>query len=124
MKRLCWRKLIVVFLMLWLPGSQMRALNLPVCGLQADVMDRAMHGGLKAKAQGGEEAGATEPCGHQGTFDCMVFTHCDLCNAWAVTPPVSLFQTSPFSFLILFHLPSSGQFDPDRLERPPRNIVS
>lgn len=124
MKRLVWHRLVVVFLICWLPADQVLTFNVPICALQTDAMDLAMHASLDTKAQGGEGADTIRGCGDQGAVDCMFFTHCDLCSPWAVTPPFVLFHASPPSFRVLFYPPPSRQFDSDRIERPPRIVVS
>lgn len=121
MKLLSWHKVVLVFFMLWLPIDQVLAFNSPICVLAMDAMDCAAS---NAEGGGGQDAGPTQPSGDRDALGCMMFTHCHFCNAWGFTPVVALSQSSLVSFVVLFNSPNLAQFDPDRLERPPRTVLA
>lgn len=115
------KRLIAIFLLLWLPVNPAVALVMPFCPQSMGIVTHEPH-------QGADHEHAAQPPEHGDVFDkagkysCASFTLCHLAGASVI---------ASFSEALLAHLkgnyhplnvPGFIQFIPEQPERPPKSV--
>jgi hypothetical protein len=122
MKRQTLRRLVVVFLMLWLPVNQVLAFNASVCPLEMGSLDHpVLWDGL---GQAVADTALAPSAADREAIGCMMFMDCHSCHGWAFPSFIDLQRAVPILFVATFKPPYAAQFDPEGLERPPRTLLS
>jgi hypothetical protein len=113
------RKLILVFLVLWLPVNPVLAIVMPFCQHSPGVATHDVHGVAIHEH-------ATQPPGHgyvldkAGGFICARFTLCHLAGAWVVASFSEVSSADLKAEYNSFSVPHFTQFIPEQPEHPPR----
>ena len=118
MKRLTLRRLVVVFLTLWLPMSQVLVFSMPVCALEMGAAGDLMY--WDGPGQAVTDTAPAPFSADPEAMGCMMAMDCHSCHAWALPSIIDLPGALPVLFVTTFKTPYAAQFEPEGLERPPR----
>lgn len=119
----CFRKLIVAFLVLWLPLSPVLGIAMPFCQQSLGIATHDV-------PQGGGHEHAAQPPEHGDVFDkagkyhCASFTLCHLASASAITSCSEVLSVDLKADHHPFRVLNFTQFVPERPERPPRLMLA
>lgn len=113
------RRVGVIFLMLWLPFSQVLGFGVPVCPVEMGGVGHSVSAdGLRqAVAEITDVPASDNPIG----IGCMLAMDCRSCHGWAFPSSIDLVAALPVPFVATFNSPYAAQFEPAVLERPPRS---
>jgi hypothetical protein len=113
------RKLILIFLVLWLPVNPALAIVMPFCQHSTGIATHNVHGVATHEH-------AAQPPGHGYIFDkasgfsCARFTLCHLAVAWVIASFSEVPSADLKAEYNSFRVPHFTQFIPEQPEHPPR----
>jgi hypothetical protein len=113
------RKLILVFLVLWLPVNPVLAIVMLFCQHSIEIATHDVHGVATYEH-------AAQPPDHgyvfdkAGKFSCAGFTLCDLADAWVIASFSEISSADLKAEYNSFSVPPFTQFIPEQPEHPPR----